>query len=168
MKAFLRQLLNPKIDCKHAGLLCQLQLFRTLTQRELSLIELILHERTYLSEEVIFEEGEQGLGMYIILEGSVKVIRRGAQRNVLGKQEIATLGPGESFGELALLSTEARRSATVIATAPTRLLSLFQAEFFRLLQTHNRLGFKVSYQMACNMADRFRGMIEKGAISETI
>src|SRR5271170_6822317 len=104
MKAFLSQLLNPKIDCKHGDVLCQLQLFRTLTRRELGLIELILHERTYLAEEVIFEEGEQGLGMYIILEGSVKVIRRGGIRSMLGKQEIATLGPGESFGELALLN----------------------------------------------------------------
>jgi CRP/FNR family transcriptional regulator, cyclic AMP receptor protein len=168
MKSILRQLFQPKVVCQHAELLHKLRLFHTLTYRELSFVELILHERIYQEDEVIFEEGEQGLGMYIILEGKVKVVRRGALRKVLGKQEIAVLEEGESFGELALLSSDSKRSATVIAATQTRLLSMFQPEFLRLLESHDRLGAKLSFELACSMADKFRRSIENDSFDETI
>jgi len=163
----LLRLLRPAPSCRHWDVLHKIPLFQTLSRRELGIVELIMHERSYMGDEIVFEEGEEGLGMYIILEGEVRVVRRGILRKIVGNEEIAVLGPGESVGEMGLLDG-VKRSAAVVAKGPTRVLCLFQPEFLRLLHTHHLIGFKLSYELARGMAKRFRGFIEREPTSETV
>jgi CRP-like cAMP-binding protein len=73
---------------------------------------------------VLVSEGAAGYSFYVLLTGAAEV--------TVGGETVATYGPGDFFGEMAILGG-GRRSATVTITAPSRLLSMFGTEF-RMLQ----------------------------------
>ncbi|HTD06678.1 cyclic nucleotide-binding domain-containing protein, partial [Undibacterium sp.] len=106
-------------------------LFETLSRREFSTIDAMLHERDYVKDELIFDVGEDAQAIYIVLSGSVAVSRRknGAE------EEIATLQPGGFFGELALLDN-APRSAVARAAEDCKLVVMFRADLAALADTH--------------------------------
>lgn len=76
----------------------------------------------------VFEEGEPGEMLYVIVRGQVDVHRREAD----GERHVTVLEPGDFFGEIALLE-EVRRTATVRARTPCLLLALERADFQELL-----------------------------------
>ena len=76
--------------------------------------------RHYLPDEVVIREGDIGHELFLISEGEVKVDRGGS--------EVARLGAGDFFGELALLSGNPR-NATVIAAAAARNLCARRSRF---------------------------------------
>ena len=77
-------------------------------------------KRHYLPGDVVIRQGEIGHELFLVSDGSVKVERSG--------QEVARLGPGEFFGELALLSGNPR-NADVIATGPLETYVLGESDF---------------------------------------
>ena len=79
-------------------------------------------------------EGAAGYSFYVLREGSASVTVDGA--------EIRTLGPGDFFGELALLGG-GRRTATVTTTSAARVLVLFGTEFRQLEQEHPELAARI-------------------------
>jgi hypothetical protein len=81
-------------------------------------------EHEYEPGETIVAEGEVGDVLYLIVSGHVVVKRAGV--------ELASLGPGETFGEMAVLDAEPR-SATVIASEPTRVLAIASEDFYDVL-----------------------------------
>jgi NADH dehydrogenase len=82
--------------------------------------------------QVVFREGDRGDQLYVVTEGEVDVLRTIPGR---GEQPVRRLGPGDCFGEIALVSDGAR-SATVRAVSPTSVLAVdrdaFQAMFASL------------------------------------
>ena len=72
----------------------------------------------------LVSEGAEGHSFYVLLDGAAEV--------TVGGEAVATYGPGDYFGEMAILGG-GRRNATVTVTAPSRLLSMFGSEF-RTLQ----------------------------------
>jgi CRP-like cAMP-binding protein len=72
-------------------------------------------------------EGRAGYSFFVLLDGAAVVATEG--------QEVARYGPGDVFGEMAILG-DGRRTATVTATAPSRVLELFGTEFRRLESEH--------------------------------
>jgi len=78
-------------------------------------------ERTYKAGDAIVSKGEKGIGFYLIQSGEARVER--------GGQTLATLGPGQFFGEMALLD-EQPRTADVRAVGPVRCLVLSSWEFW--------------------------------------
>lgn len=81
--------------------------------------------------EVIFQEGERGDRLYIVTDGEVEVVRRVAGP---GAMTLARLGPGECFGEIALVS-ESPRSATVRCTVPTNVITVDREAFHALFSS---------------------------------
>ncbi|MGF1679460.1 MAG: Crp/Fnr family transcriptional regulator [Candidatus Methylacidiphilales bacterium] len=129
----------------------QVPLFSTLTHAELKRLEPILHERCYDAGEVVFEQGETGLGMYVVISGEIRISVRGAG----GERDLARLTEGQFFGDLALLDG-AERTATAVAQAPSRLIGFFRPEFMDLLETHRKVGTKLSLQLARMIGARLR------------
>lgn len=108
------QPLNPHIDCNDK-LLAKFKLFTELSSEELD--ELLRHSGTasYKAGETIISSGDVGFCMYVILRGKARV----STLNV----ELATLEPGDFFGEVALVD-DGPRSADVVAVEDCELLTI--------------------------------------------
>ncbi|HDP98264.1 MAG TPA: cyclic nucleotide-binding domain-containing protein, partial [bacterium] len=79
---------NGKVQVKHSILLKKVPIFSELKKNELREFERIIHQRRYDKDEVIFYEGEPGLGMYIIESGSIKIYKDYDKKT---REELATL-----------------------------------------------------------------------------
>ncbi len=95
-------------------------LFSTLSRQDLERIARWMDELDVPEGKELTSEGGYGHEFFVIEEGEASVRH--------GDREIATLGPGDFFGEIALLETE-RRTATVVSTSAMRLLVMFEREF---------------------------------------
>ncbi len=93
----------------------------------------------------IFREGEAGDAMYVILEGSVELR--------IGGKTVDTLGPGEVFGEMALIE-KAPRIATAIAKDACKLVHVPEKRFMFMVQQTPRFALQIMRVMA----DRLRRM----------
>lgn len=76
-------------------------------------------QRDFEDGELIFDEGDAGVDLYVIQSGHVQVIRNAQQL----ERVVAMLGPGEFFGEMSVVLGEAR-TARAVAVGPTQLLEL--------------------------------------------
>ena len=130
-------------------ILAKIPIFKDLSKKELRAIERILHQRSYKADEVLFNEGDPGVGMYIIESGRVNI--------TLGKENklLAVLSENEFFGEIALLS-ETPRTATATAVTNSVIYGFFQPDLFGLMETNPRMGNKVLLRLAQMIGDRLR------------
>jgi len=94
--------------------------FKGLSKRELATIAQQIDEVEVEAGAVIAREGDFGHEFFVIMDGTAEVLR--------GDSPIAELGPGEFFGEMALLDEE-RRTATVKAISPMKLLVMTRSSF---------------------------------------
>lgn len=103
-------------------------LFEMLSNHELEAVCALLTPRRVDASTVIFNEGELGDGLYLVISGEVEIFRSGKQT------PIATLGVGDCFGEMALIDKE-HRSATVRARVDTQLYHLSPEHLAQFRQT---------------------------------
>ena len=118
-------------------------LFSACTNAELRRIRSSLDEVQVPKGKVLVEEGRIGLEFFLIVEGRAAVTRNG--------RKVATLGPGDHFGELALLDRRPR-SASVVSETDMDLLVLSQRQFNSLLESVPT----ISRKMLAAMAQRLR------------
>lgn len=104
-------------------------LFRRLGEAALTRVGDRMVRRRYRRGEVIFHEGDPGGALHLVIEGRVKIGRVSADGD---EAIVASLGPGDSFGELVLLDG-APRSATATALEPTETLTLARDAFVALV-----------------------------------
>jgi CRP/FNR family cyclic AMP-dependent transcriptional regulator len=130
-------------------------LFEGLDFRDLKKIELIVHERTFMPDEVVFHERQPGTGMYIIKKGLIKLTKTTNGE----KTKIAELGEGEFFGEMSLLE-DYPRSAQATAVIKTELLGVFRPDLFDLIERNPRLGSKILLKLSQRLANRLRKTTE--------
>ena len=119
--------------------LAKVPLFSDCSQRDLQTIARVVREIPHTAGTVIAREGEPGVGLFIILDGTAEVS--------IGGRKKATLGPGEFFGEIALLDG-GPRTATVLAKTDVRLLGLTEWVFRGLMHEHPSIALKTLQQMA--------------------
>jgi CRP-like cAMP-binding protein len=136
---------NPRLQ-----LLKNVVLFKDLSMRELGMVNSMMHERRYIADEVIFDEGEEGQGLFLVLSGRVKITLPAHVDQVL-----IELGPGAFFGEVALLDSSIR-SAQARALEDSQIVALFRTEFYSLLDTHSAIASRISFQLAKVLAARLR------------
>ena len=103
-----------------------IELFKTLTPRQLTDVAEHMTKRHYTADEMIIREGEPGEEFFLVSEGEVDVIR--------ADHEVARLGPGDFFGEVALISGEPR-NATVVAMSEVDTYVLGKTDFESALAT---------------------------------
>jgi CRP-like cAMP-binding protein len=149
-------LTKKKTESTNLARLRALSLFSDLKASELEIINNLLHERDYVKNEIVFDEGEEGQAIYFIFSGSVLISRQG--RPIEGK--IAELLSGQFFGELALLDN-APRAAQVRAAEDCTLAALFREDFMGLLETHAAVASKISLQLSRHIGHRLRDAIHR-------
>lgn len=116
-----------------AARLAKVPIFSECTKRELSIIARAAKAVSHREGTVIAREGERGIGLFLILDGQCNVS--------IGGRTKARLGPGDFFGEVALLDG-GPRTATVTAITPVRLVGITGWVFRGLLMEHPSIALK--------------------------
>lgn len=124
--------------------LASVPLFAACSKKELGLVARRAEHLQVDARRVLTTEGATGREFFVILDGKARVTR--------GGKRVATLGPGDYFGELALLD-RSPRNATVIADTPMEVVILGQREFSGLLDEVPGLGHKLLAGMARRLRD---------------
>jgi CRP-like cAMP-binding protein len=110
-------------------------LFQNLSKQELGELAKATEDLEVEEGKVLTREGDLGREFFVIVEGDVSVTKDG--------DEIRSLGPGDFFGEIALIYEDARRTATVIAKSPLRFFVLTRQSFRSLLEHQPEIEGKV-------------------------
>lgn len=130
------------------NVLNSINIFSELSDKECSKLQKFFKPRNYLKNSMIILEEEYGDLVFLVQTGTIKITRV----NDEGKEVIlALLGPGEIFGELAILDGEAR-SANALAQENCQLLAINKEDFLEILKNN----FSVSYNLMCELAKRLR------------
>jgi CRP-like cAMP-binding protein len=119
--------------------LARVGLFAELTREELAELATCVRARRYTKGRIIFGEGDPGSHLYLVASGRVSVGVSSPDGRFL---ELHVFGPGEVFGELALLDDEPR-SADAIAQEPCELLLLARTDFLRFLKAHPDVAIRL-------------------------
>jgi CRP-like cAMP-binding protein len=117
-----------------ADLLEHVSLFSRCSRRERATVARHMETAALPADSSLIEEGEAGDALFVIVDGSASVRRQG--------HEVASVGPGASFGEMALLDGEPR-SATVVATEPVTIAVLGVRMFRTLLREFPEMTFEL-------------------------
>jgi voltage-gated potassium channel len=126
----------------------EIPLFAELDDDALELIALAVTEFEAAAGHVLVERGRDGAGMFVLEEGSVAVELPGGRT--------LRRGPGEFFGELALLGSRVR-TARVRAETPVRCLAIGRADFTRLLNEEPRIAVAMLPVLARRLAETAAG-----------
>jgi CRP-like cAMP-binding protein len=119
--------------------LASIPLFASLTEAEREELAGWFEPRTAPEGCTLAGEGATGYCFFVLAEGEAAVSSNGSR--------LATLGPGDFFGEIAILG-DGRRSATVTTRTPVRLLVMFGSEFRRLQEDHPAIARRLEEAMA--------------------
>jgi CRP/FNR family transcriptional regulator, cyclic AMP receptor protein len=122
--------------------LAKVQLFSGCSNKELTTLARAVKDIDHPAGTVIAREGDPGVGLFIIAEGTTDVTIGGRRR--------ARLGPGDFFGEIALLDG-GPRTATVTATSDVKLLGLTEWVFRGLMIEHPAIAVKALQAMASRL-----------------
>ena len=122
--------------------LTKVPLFFGCSSRELRSVAAAVKEISHSKGTVIAREGDPGIGLFIIADGTAEV--------TIGGRRKSTLDRGDFFGEIALLDG-GPRSATVTATSDVRLYGLTEWTFKGLMQQDPKIAIKVLVGMAARL-----------------
>ena len=124
-------------------LLKNIPVFSEIPEKGLRLIRAMCHTRHYKEDEHVFRSGEPGVGMYIILEGSIEIY----QDKEDFRQEYAVLFADEFFGEIALLD-DLPRTASARARTTSTLLGFYRPDLESLLARNPSLAGSILMNIA--------------------
>jgi len=104
--------------------------------------------REYGRGDTVFEQGSRGASMYVILAGKVRIERLGSA----GPEILSELGPGEFFGEMALVDSGTRMAAAVALSDETRLAEIDRARFIYLISQQPAFSLTVMRVLSQRLA----------------
>jgi CRP-like cAMP-binding protein len=125
-----------------------------------------IYGREFPAGAVVFEEGDPGSRMYVIHSGEVRIVKRVGAREV----ELARLGPGEAFGEMALLERQPR-SATAVVDRPARLLEIDEGAFADLVRRNGEVGPRLLRRLSARLREanrQIRNFLSADAVARAI
>jgi CRP-like cAMP-binding protein len=129
----------PASDDETSSLLGRVPVFQELGGDDLKRVAEVAVPRQFAGGEVVFREGDDSDTCYLVRSGHARAIREHAD----GRQiTLATFGPGDIFGELAMFDAE-RRSATVEATDELHVLGILGDDMRRLLRQYPDIAVKL-------------------------
>lgn len=130
-------------------LLARVPVFSTLEPNDLERIAQMALPRHFEPGQAVFREGDQSDTCYIVRQGHARAVRsHGDGRTIT----LATFGPGDIFGELAMFEDE-RRSATVEALEPTSVIGVLGPDMRRLLGEHPQIAARMVIALGRRLRD---------------
>ena len=127
-----------------AALLAQVPAFERLGAEQLDAVAAVAMPRRFAAGEAVFREGDASSSCYLVRGGHARAIRE----HLDGRQiTLATIGPGEIFGELAMFNDE-RRSATVEAIDDLEVLAILGHDMRRLMRDHAEIAMNIAISLA--------------------
>ncbi len=134
----------------------RISIFSKLSPGDIQDLGKIVNIKTYSPDTAVFFQGEPSDSLYMLLKGCVKVTETSPE----GHEKILDiLGPGEIFGELAMLDGNPR-SATVTTCEPTELASITQRDFRQFVATRPEVLWKVLASLCERVRKTSTGMVE--------
>jgi serine/threonine protein phosphatase PrpC/CRP-like cAMP-binding protein len=133
---------NLKLEILHA-----MPLFRFVSYQELVRVLNITDVKAFKAGDTVVQEGDEGDELFIVLTGKVRVHAGGST--------ITALGPGQHFGEMALVD-KSPRSASVTAEQESRLLTIRRKDFFDLVRKDHDVAVKLLWSFLGVLAQRLR------------
>ncbi len=121
------------------ALLRRVPVFSALSVDELERVARVAMQRRFEAGEVVFKEGDEGSTCYIVRSGRARAIREHPDGRSI---TLAHFGPGDIFGEMAMLDDE-RRSATVETTEGTQAIAILSTDMHRLLREYPDISIKL-------------------------
>jgi CRP/FNR family cyclic AMP-dependent transcriptional regulator len=137
--------------------LSKVELFRGLAARGLERVASIASEESHAAGHMLFREGDPGDKLYVIVEGKTRISRRVPG---MGEEALAVLGPGSSFGEMALID-EVPRSADAIIHERSKLLVLSKEALQDLMFLDKELAYEVLWNTVRILSRRLRETNDK-------
>lgn len=127
--------------------------FQHLNSKLLKLLMKVIHNRVYAASEYIFFQNDPGIALYIIIKGEILITQdEGGDRF-----DLAMLGQGDFFGELALLD-KAKRSASAIAMKESQLAVIFRPDLDEFVEAHPKEGVNILRGISTIVATRLRNL----------
>jgi CRP-like cAMP-binding protein len=117
-----------------AAWLAGVPLFAGISAESMSALAEATGEQDFAPGQFIVRQGQVGTGLYVMVSGTVKVVR--------GSDEIASLGPGEFFGEMSVIDQQPR-SASIQAAEQTVVLALASWDLLALLEKDSALSLNL-------------------------
>ncbi len=133
--------------------LAHVELFAELPREDLERLAKVAVTREYKPGDVIVEEGEVGVAFYVVAEGHVEVVK---DVGTSDENQIAKMGPGSFFGEMALFDNQVR-SASVRALDDVKCLVITKWDFNAELTT---TGGRIAVALLAVLARRIRALNE--------
>jgi CRP/FNR family transcriptional regulator len=122
-----------------AELLARVPVFETLGHDDLEQVARVAVPRAFEPGEVVFREGDESDTCYVVRSGHARAVRAHPDGRTI---TLASFGPGDIFGELAMFDNE-RRSATIEATDRVEAVAVLGADMRRLMHDHSELSAKL-------------------------
>ena len=138
---------------ERVSLLSRVPVLAELPAEDLERISQVAHPRRFAAGEAVFREDDASSTCYVVRSGRARAVREHADGRQLA---LATFGPGDIFGELAMFDDE-RRSATVEAIEPLETLAILGSELRRRMEQQPRLAIA----LAASLARRLRATNER-------
>ena len=125
-------------------LLARVPAFETLDRPDLERIAEVAVPRSFEPGQLVFREGDDSDTCYIVRDGHARAIRSHRDGRTI---TLATFGPGDIFGELAMFEDE-RRSATVEAIEPASVVGVLGGDMRRLMSEHPGIAMRLAVALA--------------------
>lgn len=120
-------------------LLSRVPVFSALAEDELARVAEVAVPRRFAGGEVVFREGDESSTCYIVRSGHTRAVREHTDGRTI---TLATFGPGDIFGELAMFDNE-RRTATIETIDETEAIAILSGDMRRLLREHSDIAVKL-------------------------
>ena len=138
-------------------------LFETLSKKELKLLRDLIYVRTFHPGEIIFKQGDTGIGMYILALGAVDIFVKDVQINEGedGSVHITRLKSEDFFGELSLVEEKGHRTATAIAFEETTLIGFLKPSLMEIIKRNPVTGVKILGRLGEVLGRRLKETADK-------
>ncbi len=144
----------------------KIPLFKELTNADLIKISNMVQKVSFNPLDVVFKRGAPGDALFLIREGEVEVLAPSAEAEEV-EDVVAVLGPGELFGEMALVEGEPR-SATVRAKTELKLWRIKRDYFYEFMAENSDAALKIYKRLTTILSHRLRDTTERLAIANQI